>query len=143
LLAKDLIDIASVHDAFVKINMRFAEYVRHFFGQRTRGDTESAESGQARRYYYTFGNIIAGELNRMVRDLTQELAIHQARRGYNGMTQNEKLASLLEEVTLRCFESMYSPHAMIYPDLAGKCPITKEPIVYTPPWNQLVTTDER
>jgi hypothetical protein len=48
------------------------------------------------------------------------------------MTQNEKIAALLEEVTLRCFASMYNPHAPIYPDLAGKCPITKEPIQYTP-----------
>lgn len=28
--AKDLVDIATVHDMFVKLNMRFAQYVRHF-----------------------------------------------------------------------------------------------------------------
>jgi hypothetical protein len=48
------------------------------------------------------------------------------------MSQDEKIASLLEEVTLRCFSSMYNPNALVHPDLAGKCPITNEPINYTP-----------
>ena len=54
------------------------------------------------------------------------------------MTQNEKIASLLETVTLRCFSSMYNPHALVYPDLPGKCPITNESIDYTP-WVELKT----
>jgi hypothetical protein len=54
------------------------------------------------------------------------------------VTQNEKIAELLEQVTLRCFASMYNPHAMVYTELAGKCPIIKEPIDYKP-WGQVET----
>jgi hypothetical protein len=48
------------------------------------------------------------------------------------MTQGEKIAVLFEEVLLRCLDSAYHPDAVRCPDLAGKCPITKEPIQYTP-----------
>jgi hypothetical protein len=65
-LSKDLVDIAAVHDAFVKLNMRFAQYVRHF------EDGES-EPGEVRHAYYALANVIAGELNKMVRDLITEL----------------------------------------------------------------------
>jgi len=56
------------------------------------------------------------------------------------MTQKEKVAALLEDVILRCFSSMYNPHARMYPELAGLCPISKEPIKYTP-WNELDLTN--
>ena len=65
-LAKDLIDIATVHNVFVKLNMRFAQYVRHFADDDT-------EPGEVRQVYYTVTNVIAGELNQMVRDLITEL----------------------------------------------------------------------
>ena len=44
------------------------------------------------------------------------------------MTQKEKVAFLLEDVTVRCFSSMYNPRAVRRADLAGICPITNEPI---------------
>jgi hypothetical protein len=64
-LSKDLVDIATVHDAFVRLNMRFAQYVRHF--------ADDTEPREVKDCYRTITNIIAGELNKMVRDLITEL----------------------------------------------------------------------
>jgi hypothetical protein len=60
-LAKDLVDIAAVHDGLVKFGMRFAQYVRHF------ADGESEP--ELRKVYHTMTSIIAGELNQMAKDL--------------------------------------------------------------------------
>ena len=40
------------------------------------------------------------------------------------MTQHEKIADLLETVTLRCFACMFNPNAPVLPHLLGKDPIT-------------------
>jgi hypothetical protein len=64
-LSKDLVDIASVHDAFVKLNMRFAQYVRHLCDCDNPSETER----QVTDCYRTLTNVIAGELNQMVKDL--------------------------------------------------------------------------
>lgn len=63
-LARDLIDIATVRDTFIKLNMRFAQYVRHF---------SNGEQDEIRSCYATITNIIAGELNNMVTDLINAL----------------------------------------------------------------------
>jgi hypothetical protein len=60
-LSKDLVDIATVHDVFVKLNMRFAQYVRHF--------ADDIQPREVKDCYHTICNVIAGELNKMVRDL--------------------------------------------------------------------------
>lgn len=54
------------------------------------------------------------------------------------MTQHEKIADLLETVTLRCFASMLNPNAPVLPHLVGKDPITNRPINYTA-WGELKT----
>ena len=68
-LSKDLIDIATVHDVFVKLNMKFAQYVRHLCDRDNPSETER----QIRDCYRTITNVIAGELNQMVKDLIVEL----------------------------------------------------------------------
>lgn len=68
-LSRDLIDIASVHDAMVKLNMRFAQYVRHLCDC----DNPSETDRQIRDSYRTITNVIAAELNQMVTDLIAEL----------------------------------------------------------------------
>jgi hypothetical protein len=44
------------------------------------------------------------------------------------MTQAEKIADLLETVTLRCFASMFHPGAAVLSHMVGKNPITGQPI---------------
>jgi hypothetical protein len=64
-LSKDLIDIATVHDVFVKLNMRFAQYFRHF--------ADDIQPREVKDCYHTVCNVIAGELNKMVGNLLTEL----------------------------------------------------------------------
>jgi hypothetical protein len=61
---KDLINIGTVHDSFVKLGMRFSQFVRPF---------SSDERDAVRDCYAAMTSIIAGELNKMVRDLIWEL----------------------------------------------------------------------
>jgi hypothetical protein len=68
-LAKDLIDIGTVHDVMVRLNMRFAQYVRHLCDC----DYPSETDRQIMECYRTLTNVIAAELNKMVKDLIFEL----------------------------------------------------------------------
>jgi len=63
---EDLIDIGTVHDSFVKLGMRFSQFVRHF-------SSDERERDAVRDCYAAITNIIAGELNKMVRDLIWKL----------------------------------------------------------------------
>ena len=68
-LARDLVDIAAVHDVMVRLSMRFAQYVRHLCDCDNPSETER----QIRDCYRTLTNVIAGELSQMVKDLIAEL----------------------------------------------------------------------